>query len=336
MEIFKDYPLKDKNTFGIDAIAKQYAKPKSIEELAEIISSDVFDSNQFFILGGGSNVLFTGHFDGLIIHPEIKGKTVVSEDENYVLVKANAGENWDSFVEWTVNKGYSGLENLSLIPGTVGASPIQNIGAYGVEVGDLIDKLEAYEISSGKIKEFVHDDCDFAYRNSVFKGNLRNKYVIISVYYSLSKKPIFKTHYGSVEEELKKMGDLNLNNIRQAIINIRESKLPPPEVCPNAGSFCKNPLVSALHADKLKVKFPEIVMYKAENNQYKLAAGWMIDYLGWKGKSFGGAAVHDKQALVLVNKANASGNEIIYLAGQIKKSVADKFDVDLEFEVNIL
>jgi len=336
MEVQKNYSLKEKNTFGIDAKAKLFAAPKSVEELELIFTFDDFKSEKLLILGGGSNMLFTSDFDGFAIHPEIFGRNIIFEDENNVIVLANASEDWDGFVEWTVNKGLGGLENLSLIPGTVGACPIQNIGAYGVEVGDVIEKVDAIEISTGKLHQFTNDECRFEYRNSIFKSILRGQFIITSVYFKLLKEPNFKIHYGAVEEELKKLGTVNLKNIRQAVINIRESKLPDPTNTPNAGSFFKNPVVSKEHLENIQKDYPEIVSYKIDDDNFKLAAGWMIDKLGWKGQCHGGAAVHDKQALVLVNKNNASGKEIIELAQKIRQSVIDNFKVELEFEVNVI
>ena len=225
---------------------------------------------------------------------------------------------------------------LLVFPGSVGACPVQNIGAYGVEVGDVIEKVEAIEVLTGKAHEFTKGECQFAYRNSIFKSSLKGKFIITSVNFKLSKKPILKTHYGAVEEELKKLGEVNLRNIRQAVINIRESKLPNPDEMPNAGSFFKNPVVSKNDLNTIKRKFPDVVAYKVDEGNYKLAAGWMIDRLGWKGESHGGAAVHDKQALVLVNKNGATGKDILELAKKIQESVLENFNVKLECEVNII
>jgi len=336
MKVYTNYSLKNYNTFGIEASAQYFIAPITIEELYEVLQMTEFAIKKKLILGGGSNILFTNNFDGLVIHLQNKGKKIISENNNETLIKVQAGENWDEFVEWTVNKGYGGLENLSLIPGNVGACPIQNIGAYGVEVGDCIEKVETIEISSHKIKDFTNADCEFGYRNSAFKNQLKNQYIITSVYFKLSKSPILETHYGSVEEELKKMGEISLKTVRKAIINIRESKLPNPSEMPNAGSFFKNPIVSKKQADKLKEKFPEINLYRTETSDIKLAAGWMIDYLGWKGKTFEEAIVHNKQALVLINKGNANGNQIINLAEKIRSDVYENFGVMLEFEVNIV
>lgn len=336
MEIKNNYSLKEKNTFALDAKAKLFAAPKSIDGLKKLLQNEELKKEALFVLGGGSNVLFLNDFDGLVIQPLLFGKEIVAQDESHVLVQAKAAEDWDGFVEWTVNQGFGGLENLSLIPGSVGACPVQNIGAYGVEAGDVIEKVEAIEIETGKLHSFKKEECEFAYRNSIFKNRLKGKYIITSVYFSLSKKPAFKINYGAVKQELEKMGGLSLQSVRQAVINIRKSKLPEPEECPNAGSFFKNPMVSKDHLEQLQIKFPDIVSYKVDESNYKLAAGWMIDKLGWKGESHGSAAVHDKQALVLVNKNNASGAEIIELAKKIQQSVVDTFNVELEMEVNVV
>jgi len=336
MKRFENISLKDKNTFGLAAKAKQYIAPESFDELYEMLNDKELIGKPYFILGGGSNLLFVNDFDGLIIHPQLFGKEIIEEEENNVTIKAYAAENWDNFVEWTVEHGFGGLENLSLIPGTVGACPVQNIGAYGVEVADVIEKVEAVEIETLATREFSLEECQFGYRNSVFKNELKNKYIITAVYFRLSKKPTFKIHYGAVEEELKKLGSVNLTTVRQAVINIRQSKLPDPESVPNAGSFFKNPVVNEKHVINLKEKFPDLATYPAGDKQFKIAAGWMIDKLGWKGREFKGAAVHDKQALVLINKNNATGQQIIELAETIRKDVYENFEVNLEFEVNII
>ncbi len=336
MEVHKNFSLKNYNTFAIEAFAKYYVAPSTIDGLQNVLSKPNYNTEKKLILGGGSNMLFINDFDGLVIHPRIMGKSITTENKDDVIIKAFAGENWDDLVEWTVEQGFGGLENLSLIPGTVGACPIQNIGAYGVEAGDCIEKVETIEIFSGEIKEFRKTNCQFGYRTSVFKNQFKDQYIITAVNFKLSKNPILKTHYGSVEDELKKMGDISLSSVRKAIINIRESKLPNPLEIPNAGSFFKNPIVSVEHAGRLKQEFPEISTYKTETSDIKLAAGWMIDYLGWKGRSLGDAGVHEKQALVLINKNNATGDQIIKLAEKIREDVFQTFEVMLEFEVNMI
>ncbi len=336
MEILRNYSLKEKNTFAIDANAKLFVAPKTINELQAVLADDILKKEPLLILGGGSNMLFVSDFDGLVVHPNLHGKGIIKETEDEVWVKAHAAEDWDEFVAWNVNLGYGGLENLSLIPGSVGACPVQNIGAYGVEVAELIENVDAIEISTGKLHEFSNAECEFGYRNSVFKNKLKGEFIIISVTFKLQKYPEFKTHYGAVNAELEKIGNVSLASVRQAVINIRESKLPKPEITPNAGSFFKNPVVNMEKFIALKEEYSEIVAYQIDEDSYKLAAGWMIDYLDWKGKTFKGAAVHEKQALVLVNKNNATGNEVVELAKKIQRSVNDLFGVSLEFEVNLI
>ncbi|MBN1253460.1 MAG: UDP-N-acetylmuramate dehydrogenase [Bacteroidales bacterium] len=336
MEIRTNYSVKNLNSFSIDAETKYFIEINSEKDIYDFINTEKFKNEELIILGGGNNILFTKNFSGIILHPNIKSISIEFENSDYAIVKAGAAEDWDSFVEWTVNQNFAGIENLSSIPGTVGASPVQNIGAYGVEVKDLITKIDAFNLETGELKTFSNNECNFSYRNSIFKEKFKNKYLITYVYFKLYKNPEFKIHYGDIKNELLKYKELNLKSLRQAIINIRDSKLPKPEKIPNAGSFFKNPIVNKSKFKKLKAEFPEIVSYKIDEYNFKLAAGWLIDFLGWKGKVIGNAGVHDKQALVLINKNNASGLEIIDLAHEIKKSVFDKFGIDLEFEVNIV
>lgn len=335
IEIHENYSLKNKNSFKIDVNSDYFAIPKSALQIQGLIAQKKFKNIPTLILGGGCNILFTDNFKGLIINPQIKGLGVEDKTHEHVIVKAGAGENWDSFVEWTVKHGYGGIENLSLIPGTVGASPVQDIGAYGVEVKNVIIKVNAIELDTGKFRVFNNEECKFIYRGSIFKNELKGKYIITDVYFKLRKKPTFITNYGNIGQELSKFDKIDLKTVRQAVINIRETKLPDPENIPNAGSFFKNPVVSKQKYDELLKQFPDLVSYPIEKNQVKLAAGWLIDYCAWKGKSIGQAGVHKKQALVLVNNGNANGKEILFLAEEIRKSVAQEFVVDLDFEVNI-
>ncbi len=337
MQIHKNYSLKNHNTFNIDVEASYFVAPQSTEELHEILSDKDLTNNPILIIGEGSNLLFVNDFKGLVIQPNIKGKQVVYQDNNKIEIKAFTGENWDNFVEWTVENNYFGLENLSLIPGKVGSSAVQNIGAYGVEVSNFISKVETVEIATLKKRIFTANECEFAYRHSIFKDEkYRNKYIITAVYFALSKQENFNTNYGQLADEVKKIGELNIKNIRQAVINIRQAKLPDPETTPNAGSFFKNPIVKLDVLKKLLNNYPEMVYYQIDNNNFKLAAAWLIDKLNWKNKSIGAAAVHKNQALVIVNKGNATGNEILKLANEIKQSVLDNFGVELEFEVNVV
>ncbi len=340
--IKENFSLKAYNTFGIDASAQYFATFKSAEELADLLESKkpvTHNSSLLtFILGGGSNILLTKNVAGLVFKNEIKGIEKISEDGNYVYVKAGAGENWHKFVLYCINNNLAGIENLSLIPGNVGASPMQNIGAYGVELKDVFFELEAFSLHEKKLVKFSLADCEFGYRESVFKRKFKDQFVITSVTYRLNKTPHFNTSYGAIEQELELMGiqTLSIQAISQAVINIRSSKLPNPAIIGNAGSFFKNPEIDSPHFESLKISFPEIVGYALENGHIKLAAGWLIEQCGWKGYRKGDAGCHAKQALVLVNYGNAKGGDILQLSAEIIESVKDKFNVLLEREVNIV
>lgn len=290
------------------------------------------------ILGGGSNILFTKNVNGLVLKNELKGIEVISEAGDVVHVKAGAGENWHRFVIYCIQNNFAGVENLSLIPGNVGASPMQNIGAYGVEIKDVFHSLEAFHIKEKKIVSFSLDDCEFGYRESVFKGKYKNEFVITNVTYRLNKTPHYNISYGAIKEELEvmKIEDLGIQAISQAVINIRSSKLPDPAVIGNAGSFFKNPEVNNNEFENLKNKFPAMVGYDLNNGKTKLAAGWLIEQCGWKGFRKGDAGCHSRQALVLVNYGDATGEEIYTLSEEIINSVKEKFGVTLHREVNII
>jgi UDP-N-acetylmuramate dehydrogenase len=315
--------------------ARWFTAVQTMEELSEIFADKKISANHF-ILGGGSNILFTKNVDGLVLRNELKGIEVVKEDENFVYVKSGAGEVWHEFVMDCIKNNRAGVENLSLIPGSVGAGPMQNIGAYGVELKDVFFELEAFHIKEGVLKTFSAVECKFGYRESVFKHEFKNQFFITSVTFRLKKKPDFNTSYGAIETELKAMGvpQLSIAAISQAVINIRSSKLPDPKVIGNAGSFFKNPVVSGEKLAQLKKDFPEIVSYPS-GTDFKLAAGWMIEKCEWKGKRFGDAGVHKNQALVLVNYGNANGQEIYDLSTKVLESVKEKFGVLLEREVNV-
>lgn len=338
MIIHENYSLKKHNTFGINAFARYFAELSTVDEFIEILSDKQFINKQKLVLGGGSNLLFTKNFDGIVLKNNLKGIKIVKETDDYYFVKASAGEVWHQFVMYCVTNNYAGLENLSLIPGNVGAGPMQNIGAYGVEIKDCFYELEALHIADNTIHTFTNADCRFGYRESVFKHEYRNQFVIISVTYQLRKKPLFNTSYGAIEKELEKMGikEPGIQDISRAVCNIRSSKLPDPTKTGNAGSFFKNPEITGVKYSLLKQEFPEMVSYPLANGNVKLAAGWLIEQCGWKGKTFGDAGVHKLQALVLVNYNNATGNEIYELSRKIMDSVKEKFDVDLEREVNII
>ena len=337
MNFFENFSLKNHNTFGIDVKSRIFVEFESVMELKEIISSDTFNNNKYFILGEGSNLLFTQDYNGLIIHNKIAGICILEDNDNNVIVEVGSGVNWHEFVMWSVNQELSGIENLALIPGTVGASPIQNIGAYGMEVKDSISKVHAFEIESKELKTFNNTKCNFGYRNSIFKGTLKNKFIITKVEFNLSKTALNKTTYGAIEEELK---ILNLqpspNNIAESVIGIRSRKLPNPAEIGNSGSFFKNPIIKTSNFKDLKKQFPEMVGYKISEKETKIAAGWLIDNAGLKGYRKGDAGVHKNQALVLVNYGNASGQEIINLSKMIQKTILEKYGIQIKPEVNIL
>ena len=342
MQIQENISLKRYNTFGIDAKARYFASFNTTDELAELLTPD--PRLQTLLLGGGSNILFTKNFDGLVLKNEITGIKELHEDSSYVYVKAGAGENWHRFVLHCIERNWAGVENLSLIPGNIGASPMQNIGAYGVELNDVFYDLEAFHIKDKRIITFTRNDCEFSYRDSIFKKKYRDQFIILNVTYLLRKKPRFNTSYGAIEQELERMGvkELSIKAISDAVINIRSSKLPDPAEIGNAGSFFKNPVISKEQFMLLKSKFENIIDHENSNNTIKLAAGWLIEQCGpqdsvsWKGFRRGDAGCHAKQALVLVNYNNASGKEIYDLSEEILQSVKEKFGVLLEREVNII
>ena len=338
MSIGENVSLKPFNTFGIDAKARFFSTFSSREELLDLLSDKSFQNLPKLVLGGGSNILFTKDFNGVVLKNEIPGITVESEDETGWKVKAGAGTNWNDFVTYCISNGYAGVENLSLIPGNVGAAPIQNIGAYGVEVKDSFHELEAVDIASGELLKFNNSDCKFGYRDSIFKQSYKGKLVITSVTFSLFRNPDFRITYGAIEQELRKMGieKLSIKAIGDAVCSIRRSKLPDPVKIGNAGSFFKNPEVDADTFTNIKSTNLSAVGYELPNGNFKLAAGWLIEQCGWKGKVVGNTGSHKDQALVLVNYGNASGNEILDLAHAIQASVKDRFGVTIEPEVNVM
>ena len=321
------------NTFGIDVTARWLGRFGSADELDGAV--DWAGGRRLLVLGGGSNVLFRGNIEGVVLLNEVKGIEQVDEDEDYVYVRAGAGENWNGLVQYCIGRDWAGLENLSLIPGNVGAAPMQNIGAYGVELRDVFWALEAWNLAERRVQTFTPDDCEFGYRESVFKRRLKGQLVILNVVLRLRKEPIFHTSYGALREELGNR-ELSIRAISEAVIRIRRSKLPDPAEIGNAGSFFKNPTVQVGVFEALKGKFPEMVAYPAEGGNYKLAAGWLIEQCGWKGVRRGDAGVHARQALVLVNYGGATGEEIYELSEAVLHSVQDRFGVTLEREVNII
>ncbi|TLX73250.1 UDP-N-acetylmuramate dehydrogenase [Labilibacter sediminis] len=337
MVIQQNYSLKPHHTFHFNVQADFFVAPESKEEVIEILKAPVCKSNPLLILGGGSNILFKSDYKGLILKPNIQNITVVDEQENNLWVEVGAGVDWDYFVEWSVKNNLYGIENLSLIPGNVGACPVQNIGAYGVEVKDVIKQVNGVYIDTLESFSFKNEECDFAYRNSIFKNHLKGKVIITSVVFELKKQAELKLGYGDVLEKINELGEQNLVNTRKAIVHIRESKLPDPEVIGNVGSFFKNPVVENSIAHKIIEQHNNVPHYKIGDTLCKIPAGWMIEQCGWKGRSLGNAAVHEKQALVLVNKTGkANGEEVLRLASEIEKSVKSKFGITIEKEVNVI
>lgn len=347
--IRENVALKPFNTFGISVLARHFASFGTAEELGGLLewagsrtAPKAEGRNQpdgLIILGGGSNVLFTRNIDGLVARNVIKGITLLDEDENFVYVRAGAGEVWQEFVEYCIGRGWAGVENLSLIPGSVGAAPMQNIGAYGVELREVFYELEAWNIEERKSYTFSVNDCAFGYRESVFKRQYRGQFVILNVTFRLAKKPVFRTAYGAISQELERMGvqEPSIRAVSDAVKAIRRSKLPDPAVIGNAGSFFKNPTIPDEQFEVLQAEYTDIVGYhNTGTDTTKLAAGWLIEQCGWKGFRRGDAGVHARQALVLVNYGNATGQEIYALSQEVLDSVREKFGVELEREVNII
>ena len=338
MNIIENYPLLKLNTFGVDVKAKYFTSINTINELIELTKTNVFKDLELLILGGGSNILFTKNFDGLVILNNIKGKEIIDQNQQSIFLKVGAGENWHELVMYCVDNGWGGIENLSLIPGNTGTAPMQNIGAYGVEIKETFVELEALEISSGKIVKFNNSDCEFGYRESVFKNKMKNQYIILNITLELKKNPVLNINYGDVKAILESQNIKNpaIKEVSNAIISIRQSKLPDPKKIGNSGSFFKNPIVSLNQLELIKKKYPNVVNYEINENEFKIAAGWMIERAGWKGKKFNNYGVHEKQALVLVNYGLANGMEIFELSEKIILDIKDKFGITLEREVNII
>lgn len=337
LDFKKNHCLKTLNTFGVAATSKYFISFNSENELKEIMASKTFINNNTFIIGGGSNILFTKNFDGLILHNNIKEISITDSNKNFVTVEVGGGVNWHDFVSWSVNTDLSGIENLALIPGNVAASPVQNIGAYGMEVKDTITKVHTFDIEKNTKKIFINSECKFGYRNSIFKSILKHKKIISKVEFKLSKIPLNKISYGAIKEELKNLNkDSSPQNISEAVINIRNRKLPDPKKIGNSGSFFKNPIITLNNFKKLQIDFPDIISYKISEKKIKLAGGWLIEKAGLKGYREGDAGVHENQALVLVNYGNATGKQIMNLAKFIQKIIVEKYDIELEIEVNII
>ena len=335
-EIKEDFPLLKYNTFQVAAKARFFVELDDIPTIRDFLSSDLSGVRPRFVLGGGSNVLFTKDFDGVILRTVIKGIEKTSENGKTVLIRAGAGEDWDKFVEYCVAHDWGGIENLSLIPGTVGASPVQNIGAYGMEVMDVIDSVEAITLEEGKMITLTAKECQFSYRDSIFKKDLKDKVIITHVNFRLTKHHNCITNYPDLARELDNFSETTIANIRQAVISIRKSKLPDPSVTGNAGSFFKNPVVDKDRAASLRKFFPNRLGFESTDGLLKLSAAWLIEQCGWKGKRWGKTGTHKKQPLIIVNHGGASGEEILQCALKIQKAVMNHFAIKLEMEVNVL
>ncbi len=337
MEIAQNHSLKTLNTFGIDARAAFFARVETVRQLRQVLTSNIARTRPILVLGGGSNVVFTGTFAGLVIHNLIGGIDIIKEDGQQVLVAAGGGMVWHSLVEFALDKNLGGIENLSLIPGSVGAAPIQNIGAYGAELKDVFAYLEAVDLASGRQRLFTREECAFGYRNSIFKNELKDRFMITKVVLRLAKKPQVNISYGAIGEVLTASGITTptIREVSEAVIAIRQSKLPDPARIGNAGSFFKNPVLDKIDYEGLKLEFSGIPGYP-DNGSVKVPAAWLIEQCGWKGKRLGNVGVHDKQPLVLVNYGGGTGTEIVNLAADIKASVATKFGIELEPEPRII
>jgi len=338
MQMQNNVSLRNLNTFGLESEARFFIEAKSVEELADILKNESFKEIPKFILGGGSNVLLTQNIDALVIHPNIKGITKVRENEEFVWLHAGGGEIWHDFVLYCVEHQYAGIENLSLIPGTVGAAPMQNIGAYGVEIKEVIETVETISMTTAEIRNFNWEECHFGYRESIFKTDLKGQYMITGVLFKLNKKPHFHIEYGDIQKTLQEMevSDISIRAISDAVIRIRRSKLPDPAVIGNAGSFFKNPEIDESQFDELKKSYPGLPGYPLSEKKVKVPAGWLIEQAGWKGYRDGPIGVHDRQALVLVNYGGGSGQEIKALSEKILDSVDAKFGIRLTTEVNFV
>lgn len=335
IRFLEDFSLKNHNTFGIDARAKFYFEFTDAADLYEFTqSNETWREEPVLIVGEGSNLLLLDDYQGLVLHPNIPGIREFKEDRQNIWIESGAGEIWDELVQFAVDYGFGGIENLSLIPGKVGAAPVQNIGAYGQEVENVIEIVNGFDLETKQPVVFSAAECEFGYRSSIFKAKLKNRVVITSVVFRLSKFPEYSLGYGDLEKKVNEKGAINLRTIRQSVVEIRQSKLPDVKEIGNAGSFFKNPEVGNAIADKLKAEFENLPVYPTSQGKSKLAAGWLIEKAGWKGFRDGDAGVHEKQALVLVNYGKATGKQIFGLSEKIKQSVFEKFGVALEREVN--
>lgn len=337
MEIQPQFSLKNYNTFGIEAKAKQFVAVHSFTELKTVLAEN--QNEKKFILGGGSNMLLTQDIDALVIHIDLKGKKIIDENEDFVFIECQAGENWHEFVLWTINQNFGGLENMSLIPGNVGTTPVQNIGAYGAEIKDTFISCDAIAIKDQEKRTFLKDECKFGYRESVFKNDVKDQYIITSVVFKLTKRNHkINTAYGDIINELAKNNITNptIKEVSDAVIAIRRTKLPDPKELGNSGSFFKNPIVPKVDFESIHQKFPEMKFYDISLTEVKVPAGWLIEQAGFKGKRFGDAGIHKNQALVLVNYGNATGQEILAVSKDIQQTVFNTFGIHIEAEVNVI
>lgn len=337
MEIKSNFSLKNYNTFGIDAKAKEFVAVHSVADLKEVLEEN--SAKEKFILGGGSNMLLTKNVDALVIHIDLKGKKVVKEDDDFVWVEGQAGENWHEFVLWNIDNNFGGLENMSLIPGNVGTTPVQNIGAYGAEIKDTFVSCDAMHIATREMKTFNIQECNFGYRESIFKHEVKDQYVITSVIFKLTKKNHkINISYGDITKELEKnnITEPTIKDVSNAVIAIRRSKLPDPKELGNSGSFFKNPVITKEHFEQIHPQFPDMKYYVVSPTEVKVPAGWLIEQAGFKGMRIGDAGVHKNQALVLVNYGNATGAEIVNLSKEIQKTIFEKYTIAIEAEVNII
>ena len=341
MEILNHFSLKNYNTFGIEANAKQFVGVHSVADLKTVLIEN--KTKNKFILGGGSNMLLTQDIDALVIHIDLKGKKIVEENDDFVWVESQAGENWHEFVLWTINQNFGGLENMSLIPGNVGTTPVQNIGAYGTEIKDTFVSCSALKIDTLEMKNFSKEKCHFGYRESVFKNEVKDQYIITSVVFKLTKRNHkINISYGDIALELEKNNpevsglQPTLKDVSNAVIAIRQSKLPDPKVLGNSGSFFKNPIVLKSDFEKIHQKFPEMKFYEISETEVKVPAGWLIEQAGFKGKRYGDAGIHKNQALVLVNYGSATGQEILNVSKEIQDTIFRTFGISIEAEVNII
>lgn len=336
IQIQENKSLKEYNTFNIDVQAKYLSIFKNEDELHTLLKNDITKNKEFLVLGGGSNILFTKDFQGTVLINRVKGIKIVKEDKKNVFLSVGAGENWHNFVSWSIKKGFYGIENLALIPGLIGASPMQNIGAYGVEIKDFITEVRYISVATSELITLNNKKCEFNYRDSIFKNKLKNKTIITNVTYMLNKIPNNNISYGDIEKEIRNMGKIiSPLSIKEAVINIRNKKIPDPRILPNSGSFFKNPIISTVFFNNLKKRFPNIVGYQTSKKETKVAAGWLIENDGWKGYREGDVGVHKNQALVLINHGNASGLEILELSKRIQSSIKNKYGIELQPEVNI-